>query len=306
MQPDLSLDHAALLVRRLDDARAAYQRLGFTLSPHSVHHGRFEPGGRTEAWGTASHCVMLGSGYLELMGVVAPSEYGQALAARVAVREGLHMVALGTPDLLAAHRNLGPFVAGIEPPTVVTREWPTADGTAPAAFRIARLNRRDWPDAELALVEHGSRELLWRDEWLRHRNGAVGLAFIVLASADVAASHARFRRLFGRPNGPCFRLTQGRLTVTDLVGLARRYPGISLADPPYPAAIGIEVKDMARLAATLVANRVPYRVSANGTLWVAPEHAGGTILEFQAAAVAQPNVAPLLKRGDQPGERHAA
>ncbi len=54
------LDHALVGVRDLEAARAAYARLGFTLTPRGSHIG----------WGTANYCIMFARDYVELLGIV--------------------------------------------------------------------------------------------------------------------------------------------------------------------------------------------------------------------------------------------
>ncbi len=43
----------------------AWETLGFTLTPRGRHIG----------WGTGNYCIMLESGYIELLGVVDPSQF---------------------------------------------------------------------------------------------------------------------------------------------------------------------------------------------------------------------------------------
>jgi catechol 2,3-dioxygenase-like lactoylglutathione lyase family enzyme len=47
------IDHTLVGVRDLEAARAAWSRLGFTVTPRGRHIG----------WGTGNYCVMLEEGY---------------------------------------------------------------------------------------------------------------------------------------------------------------------------------------------------------------------------------------------------
>ena len=40
----LELDHVGLILRDLDVGKATYERLGFKLTPRSIHSGSREPG----------------------------------------------------------------------------------------------------------------------------------------------------------------------------------------------------------------------------------------------------------------------
>ena len=72
-QPVFTLDHAGVAVRDLDAAEAAYRRLGFNLTPRSIHSGAVEPGGPVVPWGSGNHCAMFADGYLEVVGLTGAS-----------------------------------------------------------------------------------------------------------------------------------------------------------------------------------------------------------------------------------------
>ena len=59
------IDHTLVGVRDLEVARGTWQALGFTVTPRGRHIG----------WGTGNYCIMLESGYIELLGVVDPSQF---------------------------------------------------------------------------------------------------------------------------------------------------------------------------------------------------------------------------------------
>jgi len=61
----VGLDHVVVVVRDLDAAAAQWQRLGFTISPRGTHSAHM---------GTANYTMMLREDYLEILGVVAPTE----------------------------------------------------------------------------------------------------------------------------------------------------------------------------------------------------------------------------------------
>ncbi|HWL68640.1 MAG TPA: VOC family protein [Geminicoccus sp.] len=284
-QFDLTLDHAALLVRRLARAAPAFERLGFQIAPRLPHQGQLEPGGRTQAFGTAGCCITLDGSYLELVEATGETAYAQAIAERAARREGVHFLGLATDELTRLHRVLGEELPGLAPPRSLVREWPLDGATRPASFRLIQLDGRCWPDADLALVEHHSRQVIWPDVLPVHPNGARRLVGVTLVVRDPQASRGRLARLLGRPHGAHFRLAQGRLSVIDLVSAVRRFPGLRLAEPPFPAALAIEVASLRRVEGLLLRNGVTPRHSANGTLWVAPADAGGAVLEFTTGQV---------------------
>src|SRR5260370_12004060 len=85
------IDHVSVGVRDLERARLGWSRLGFTLSPRGRHIGQ----------GTANYCIMFPSDYVELLGIVDPSDFVQRLDTFLAQREGLMAAAFapaGTPE----------------------------------------------------------------------------------------------------------------------------------------------------------------------------------------------------------------
>ena len=75
----IDIDHAGVAGRDLDLLAAAFERLGFKLTPRARHSGRRKPDGPVEPFGTANRCIMLRQGYLELIAIVDPSCYSNGL-----------------------------------------------------------------------------------------------------------------------------------------------------------------------------------------------------------------------------------
>ena len=82
------IDHALIGVRDLEKARAAYARLGFTPCPRGSHIG----------WGTANYCLMFRDDYVEILGIVDPSQFSNNLDTFLTKREGLMGLAWATRD----------------------------------------------------------------------------------------------------------------------------------------------------------------------------------------------------------------
>ena len=116
----IDLDHAGVAGHDLDSLAAAYERLGFTLTPRARHSGRRKPDGPVEPFGTANRCIMLRQGYLELIAIVDPNCYGNGLERFLARHPGtahhrpLNRRRAAEPAALAAsgHRHSGRRLAG--------------------------------------------------------------------------------------------------------------------------------------------------------------------------------------------------
>jgi hypothetical protein len=79
------IDHAVILVRDLDAGRDRFARLGFTISPRGKHSAQM---------GTANHTIMLQDDYVELVGILQPTEANARRRAALKRREGLNEIAL--------------------------------------------------------------------------------------------------------------------------------------------------------------------------------------------------------------------
>ena len=125
------IDHLVIAVRDLDAARAAYQRLGFTLTPEARH-----------PFGTKNSLVQLDGAFLELVAVADPALIPEPTAQRfsfaafnrdfLARREGLSMLVLRSRDANLDHaafatRGLRVFEPG---PLRTNRPGPRRQRTA--------------------------------------------------------------------------------------------------------------------------------------------------------------------------------
>src|SRR3954463_10736277 len=91
-EPQVRLDHVGVAIRDLERGRAAYERLGFTLTPRSIHRGSPAPGAPVVPFGSGNHCAMFRDGYLEVVGLTDPAVYSN-VRSLVARYEGAHIVA---------------------------------------------------------------------------------------------------------------------------------------------------------------------------------------------------------------------
>src|SRR6185436_14596484 len=139
---NLSVDHVGVGVRELEKGRAAYARLGFQLTPLSLHSGT-GPDGRLVSWGSGNHCAMFHAGYLEVLGQVEAGGQGR-IAQMVARYEGMHITALGCKDADATYRDLKARGAPVEPIMVLERDapfGPKLDQLRRAKFRLVGFDR---------------------------------------------------------------------------------------------------------------------------------------------------------------------
>jgi len=167
------LDHVVILVRDLDRARDSYQRLGFTLTPRGYH-----------SLGSQNHCMMFGSDYLELMALPAAAPPAlQYFADFLSRGEGVGALALATDDASAAHAELTKAGIAAEAPLALSRP---VEKLGEARFTLVQLPSQLTPGFRSFLCQHHTRDLVWRPEYQRHANGALGIDAISIAVPDPA------------------------------------------------------------------------------------------------------------------------
>lgn len=160
------LDHIILAVSALDAARDTWRRLGFTVTPRGRHIG----------WGTANYCIMLEADYIELLGVLDPSQFDNGLGERLARDgEGLLGISLATRSADSAAAAFDAAGVGAEPARDLARLLDLPEGPVQPSFRLAYPARRDAFGLPLFATEHRTPELLRRPGWERHANGATAI-----------------------------------------------------------------------------------------------------------------------------------
>ncbi len=242
------VDHAGVAGPDLDALAAAFERLGFQLTPRARHSGRRKPDGPVEPFGTANRCIMLRRGYLELIAIVDPSCYSNGLERFLARHPGLHIIALSIGDEQGNLRRLRQ--AGIDIPGVAWLERPVDDADPNGLrARFARLPLPDAPEGRIQLIRHLTPEAIWQPRFLDHPNHAVSLEEVVLAVENPEESAARFALLAGRPavadaaGGYALNFERSRLRLLPAEALRAELPEVAIASLPLIAAIAIRTDD---------------------------------------------------------------
>jgi hypothetical protein len=182
--PVPTLDHVVVNVRdRIDDGLETYRRLGFTMTPRGYH-----------TLGSMNHLAILGSEYLELI-AAAPGETRRAEI--LTSPFGLNGLVFGTEDSASVYAALHAAGVPIEAPLEFSRPVELTDGPRDATFRTVRLTPGTVPAGRIYFCHHFTRDLVWRDEWRHHANGAVGVTRAVIAARDPSVLGALFARMFG-------------------------------------------------------------------------------------------------------------
>jgi catechol 2,3-dioxygenase-like lactoylglutathione lyase family enzyme len=275
------IDHLLIGARDLERSRAAYARLGFTLTPRGRHVG----------WSTGNYCVMFAKDYLELIGVVDPSQPARSIEARIAERgDGPIGLALATSDAEAAYRELA--AAGLEPEPVrpLARALDLPEGTVMPRFNLVQLGPAATPQVPMFLCQHLSPELVRRPAWLRHPNTATGIASVTAVVGEPESVVGTCARLFGdgavgRTDGVVSaRVGSASILFATPAEAAALHPELdpdALA-PPALVAASLRIEDANRARRHFDRAGVRYDSEDRASLVVGPEEACGLLLEFVA------------------------
>ena len=274
--PVPTLDHVVVNARdRIDEAAAAYRRLGFTLTPRGYH-----------TLGSMNHLAMFGTDYLELIAAPAGSTQRPEI---LAAPDGLNGLVFGTEDSSAVYEALRAAGVAAAPPGQFSRPVTLGDGSSrDAVFRTVILNQSAVA-GRLYFCHHFTRDLVWRDEWRHHANGTVGVARAVIAASDPAELGGLFARMFGDDSVGAidggFGLTVGLsrfevVTHARLLGMFGDAAPEALGRHCFMAALTLRTRSLDAAARALAAGEVAGVRRNEAGIVVPAGSAFGTVLEF--------------------------
>ena len=277
----IGIDHAVVMVRDLDKAAENWKRLGFTVSPRGTHSAHM---------GSGNYTIMLDPDYIELLGVLSPTEHNAPARAFLEKREGIERVAFTAVDSAAGAEEIR--ARGYAPigPTDFERPVTMPDGS----LSSAKFRTFQWPVAEapggmrIFACQHKTRETVWIPELMKHANGAKRLKQVLLVAPEPAKEAAHLSRMIDRdarteadgaiavPSEP------GRADFVFLMRdqLARRYPSVPLAGLPERGCAGLVIA-----ADLMAAERAlgSAGIRSGETICVPPAGGNGTLLAFVKA-----------------------
>ncbi len=271
------IDHPVIVVRDLESARGAYERLGFIVPPRGSH----------PEWGTGNWCIQFAHGYLELRGIVVPGKETHGLGRFLEKREGLMGVAFATVGAKVSHNALA--AAGLHPRPVkpLTRDFELPEGSIPVSFELCFLDPAETPGLmSVVICEHLTPERLRRPEWLPHPNGARGIRGIIGVARRLAEIPAGWRKLFERVTESDGEVRAdfddgGFIAVIEERIFVSRFPSVpppALSEWPCLAVVSLATQDV-RSTADYFASREVKHIADEWVI-VPPDEACGVALEF--------------------------
>jgi hypothetical protein len=273
------VDHVLVGVADLEAARLGWLRLGFLPSPRGRHIG----------WGTANYCIMFPHDYIELLGIVDPQQFTNNLDRFLEQREGLLGLAFASDDPQQSAAGLRARGIVTRGPKDLSRIIELPGGEARPAFKLLELPAEATPALSAFIVHHLTPELVWREAWCRHPNGARGLLAVTAVVDDPSAVAIPYAELFGFDavlvRDGSVEVDSGglRLVFAAPGSLPLVQPGLSaypVQPAPWLAGLCVAVESLDATAYYFEQMSVPYRRARSGALLVAPALTNGVILEF--------------------------
>ncbi|ABE38385.1 VOC family protein [Rhodopseudomonas pseudopalustris] len=280
LQYVVGIDHAVIMVKDLDAAAANWQRLGFTLSPRGTH---------SAALGSGNYTIMFGQDYIELLGILTPTEHNAPSRAFLDERgDGIERIAFTTTDAAKGAdelRDLG--LAAIGPIDFGRPVQLPGGGEGEARFSIFQWPLNEAPAGlRIFACQHHTRDTVWIPELLRHANTAAGLVRVIITAPRPESDARHILRLidgeqYSEPDGSVVVPSGSDRAEFAFVArdtLAQHYPGVSLDGVPERGGAGliIAVTDLAATAKAVGAAGV----TLGDRLVVPPGAANGVLLVF--------------------------
>jgi catechol 2,3-dioxygenase-like lactoylglutathione lyase family enzyme len=279
-----ALDHLVVAVRDLDAAKAAYERLGFTVSPPS-----------TQPFGTSNRLVVFDTNFLELQAITdpnakEPTPTAQFIQSRLRTREGAWGIGLTSLDIREDYAALKK--RGAEPfePFPFERRVTLPDGsegTVSATFTGWFPERTEF--TRLFYAQQLRPQYIWAPGWQRHANGATSLRGLTIVAEKPDDYQSYFEAMI---LGGTVKSEEGHLVVTTPSGsieiippadYAKRYEFAAIKPSgvlPHVAAARIAVAIPAATRAYLVSRKIRFVEGASGSLVISPDQASGLLIEF--------------------------
>jgi hypothetical protein len=261
---EIFLDHIGHFVRDPEAASRALSRVGFAPTPVSIQVNPDPNGGAPKLTGTGNVTAMLPRGYVEVLFKTADTPLGREFDASLARYPGLHLVAFAVADAAKEHQRLASSGFRMRPLVDLQRPVETEEGPGKAAFTVARVEAGEMPEGRIQMLTHRTENTVWQPRWLTHPNGALGLASVTIAVADVGEAAARFARFCGRPakpspSGQTIALDRGRVELADAAAFAQMLPEISIPSVPFMGVYGVRVRSLAAIKAALASAGIAAR-----------------------------------------------
>jgi hypothetical protein len=269
----------------MEAACALYERLGFLLTPLSVHSGSNKPGEPVQVMATGNRCAVFPHNYIEVLGIVNPGALDWGWSRFIDRFEGAHIICFGCQDAEVVAKRLDSSGVANSGVIALQRDIGTLEGTKTARFDCVHFNGASTPEGLIQAARHRNPEYVHQSRYLSHANGATGLAQLLIVTEDPNATAERYTVLTGRsltevdglPAIDLPLVTTLRFTSPSDAG--RRLPGTLLSPTPSIVAATFTVADLGAARRHITEAGFPV-VDGEDRFHVPAEHVLGVVHEF--------------------------
>lgn len=265
------LDHLVMVVKDLEAARTAFERLGFTTTPRAVH-----------PFGTENFLVQMQGNFLEVVAVADASiipdhtpqvfSFARGNADFLKRREGMSSLVFQSQDARADRRDF--LAAGLNAYENVdfSRKARLPDGSeVTVAFSLAFVTDPAMPETTFFTCQQHAPEHFWKPAYQVHANGAHHAAEAIMVAPEPAGHAGFFTGTHGaaavRAEGDGLRVTTDLGAVSILTPatfrarFGRETPGP--ADRTHFAGFRIAVGDLGKVRGIFADAGIEARRTAN-------------------------------------------
>ena len=250
---EIYLDHVGWMVPDIDAASATFERLGFKMTPYSVHGDRDPVTRALVPMGSANKLILLERGYLEILTPVAgvDTPVSQHMRSCIARSVGVHLVAMAVYDAYSEANRISAAGFELQPTVNLRRTIEGQDGgDVEVSFTVIRARFDAVPEARIQVLTHHTPDQVWQPRYVGNALGITHLDEAWFATADPRASAEGFAQFCGRgiedvgDGQLVIKLDRGVLRFLPHERAGQRLGGARLPPPPQVAAIVMRTSDL--------------------------------------------------------------
>ncbi len=286
---DIFLDHVGFFVEDIEAINAAFQKLGFIVTPVNTHYNADADGNLIKS-GTANRLCTFKLGYIEVLGAVADTPLADQLNAALNRYRGLHLVAFTHPNMEAQRDRLLEAGFDMQPTVRLRRSIQTPEGEKTVQASVLRTKPGVMAEGRVQMLTHETPELIWLPGYSQHPNAADALTDLLIISEDAsikAEQYARFtnRSVIAGKGIEAVSLARGRLTFSTLKAAETILPDLKVPSLPYMVAVGIRSADLNQTRSALNERGITPLTESDTVICVSPNDGVGAYIVFHSLNV---------------------
>jgi catechol 2,3-dioxygenase-like lactoylglutathione lyase family enzyme len=288
------IHHPGLIVRDIDAAVASYEKLGFVLTPLSMHRIATGPNKEPVYFGVGNRNAIFEKNFLEIVGVIDPKRWSEItkpqrgafdIDERLALYEGLHILHFGADDLEVVRKRFAH--QGIQHSDISRVERPVDTPSGQQLMRALAMHyaKDANPEGLMQIAQHLTPEVALQPRYIRHANGARLLTEVMICTPDPTASAAKYAAYVGRAAErraqlQVLTLPHSRVVFVDPETMQRMIPGYLPPRLPFLAGITVATHSMATAHNLLRGNGIEV-IDDGSRFIVSPRDACGCAVTFE-------------------------